>query len=408
MAVGRHRNTIREVLSRPLPPPRPPRELKQPRLTPAEQRRVYDLVAAGHRYAEVAAMVGVHRNTVGQVVARLGGMAPRWKDRSPSRLSLAEREEISLGLARGLSCRAIAAGLGRHPTTVSREVAANGGGERYRAAAADRRALCRAARPKPAKLAVNPELRAEVETLLGQRWSPQQIAARLRAQYPDDPEWWVSHEMIYQSLFLQSRGALRKELAACLRSGRTQRRPQSRAAKTTGSRIKDKVMISQRPAEADDRAVPGHWEGDLILGSKASNSAVVTLVERSTRYVMLGRIGANHTAANVTTVLTQLVQRLPTELARSITWDQGAEMARHAQFTIDTGIQIYFCDPHSPWQRGSNENTNGLLRQYLPKGADLRRYTQDDLDDIARELNGRPRQTLDWMTPSEKLDELMR
>jgi len=235
--------------------------------------------------------------------------------------------------------------------------------------------------------------------------SPQQIARRLRVDHPDEPERWVSHETIYQSLFVQGRGALRKELTACLRSGRAQRRPRRRSSAGRGQ-LRDMVMISERPAEVEDRAVPGHWEGDLILG-KDGRSQIGTLVERATRYVMLMALPEDRTAQTVRVKLTETVQRLPVELRRSLTWDQGREMAHHAEFSVDTGVQVYFCDPHSPWQRGSNENTNGLLRQWFPKGTDLSGYTQDELDAIARQLNRRPRQTLEWMTPSERLTEFL-
>jgi IS30 family transposase len=241
--------------------------------------------------------------------------------------------------------------------------------------------------------------------MLEERWSPQQIGRRLKREYPDQPEMWVSHETIYQSLFVQGRGSLRKELHRCLRSGRATRRPRGRRANGSGQ-IPNMVMISERPAEVEDRAVPGHWEGDLIMGS-SNRSAIGTLVERHTRYVELLHLPNGHTAAEVRDAMTAKIRELPDHLRRSITWDQGTEMAQHVEFTIDTGMQIYFCDPHSPWQRGSNENTNGLLRQYFPKGTDLSVHTAEHLDAVAAQLNGRPRQTLDWMKPSEKLAELV-
>ena len=333
-------------------------------------------------------------------------MPPRWKDRSPSRLSLAEREEISRGVTAGDSLRQIAAGLRRSPSTISRELAANGGRHRYRAWRADEQACERARRPKPTVFQRNPQLAAWVEERLALRWSPQQIAATLVVGFPDDEEMRVSHETIYQTLFVQARGGLRKDLAACLRSGRTTRRPHHRAAHAAIGHFPEMVMISERPAEVEDRAVPGHWEGDLIMGPY-NRSAIATLVERSTRYVLLCALANGHTTLEVTAALQAQIQTLPTQLTRSITWDQGTEMAGHHQFTITTGIPVYFCDPHSPWQRGSNENTNGLLRQYFPKGTDLSVHTQADLDHVAAELNGRPRQTLGWMTPSQKLAELV-
>jgi transposase, IS30 family len=307
-----------------------------------------------------------------------------------------------------LSFAEIGRRIGRPACTVSREVAGNGGRYYYRAVQADRRAVVRAARPKPAKLAVNPVLRDLVQGLLQQRWSPQQISARLRVDYPDDLAMRVSHETIYTSLYVQARGALRKELVACLRSGRAMRVPRRRsawlAAQQAGpGRIRDMVLISQRPAEAADRAVPGHWEGDLIIG-KDNASAIGTLVERATRFVMLVHLGQGRTAEAMAAALTDTIATLPAALRRSLTWDQGKEMAHHREFTTATGLQVYFCDPHSPWQRGSNENTNGLLRQYFPKGSDLSVHDPARLDFVAAELNGRPRQTLGWKTPAEALD----
>jgi IS30 family transposase len=259
-------------------------------------------------------------------------------------------------------------------------------------------------RPKPAKLAVNARLRERVEELLGERWSPQQISARLKLEFADDSHMQVSHETIYQSLFVQARGALRKDLARCLRTGRTRRRAQGRVDRR--GQITNMVMISQRPAEIEDRAIPGHWEGDLILGAH-NRSAIVTLVERQTRYVLLARIGADKTSPAVCGAIADKILTLPEQLTRSLTWDQGREMADHTQFTVKTGLPVYFCDPHSPWQRGSNENTNGLLRQYFPKGTDLAIHDQAELDRVAIQLNGRPRQTLDWATPAEKLNQLI-
>ena len=303
------------------------------------------------------------------------------------------------GLAAGLSLREIAAGLGRAPSTVCREVNANGGPTKYRALDADRAAMRRALRPKPMKLSQCRRLRGAVERKLEALWSPQQIAAWLAEAYPNDPEMRVSHETIYQSLFVQGRGALRKELHSCLRSGRAMRRAKAyKKGGTGGGQLKNMVMISERPAEVADRAVPGHWEGDLIFGRKMT--AIGTLVERHSRYVILLKLPNGNTAESVRTAMTKRIMTLPAQLRRSVTWDQGKEMAQHVQFTIDTGVQVYFCDPKSPWQRGSNENTNGLLRQYLPKSADLSQVTQRELDAIARSLNTRPRQTLGWMTPS--------
>lgn len=321
----------------------------------------------------------------------------------PGRLRIDEREEISLGLHRGASFSSIAARLGRSLSTVSREVAANGGRSGYRAWRAHQRAHQRSRRPKAHKLA-RPELATEVTKWLKKWWSPEEISMRLRLEFPDDPMMQVSHETIYKTLFVQGRGELRRELTRCLRSGRAERRPKGRIENR--GRIPDMINISERPAEVEDRAVPGHWEGDLIIG-KNSKSAVGTLVERSTRYVMLLHLPDGSRAAQVDEAMRRAVRALPEDLFRTVTWDQGREMVRHVNFTVDTGVQVYFCDPHSPWQRGSNENTNGLLRQYMPKGTDLSLLKPADLRRIAHSLNDRPRKTLGYMKPSEKLAELV-
>jgi IS30 family transposase len=318
---------------------------------------------------------------------------------------MAEREEISRGVAAGEPCRQIAARLGRVPSTVSRELTRNGGRRRYRAQAADAAAFRRAQRPKAAKLVLQPRLRAVVEEKLALRWSPQQIAGWLPLAYPQDPVMRVSHETIYLSLFVQSRGALRRELQRCLRTGRAMRFPRGKRLPQGRGQLRDILPISQRPAEAADRAVPGHWEGDLLYGRRPS--AVGTLVERRSRYVVLFPLPEGFTAQRMRPALTAAVLQLPQQLRRSLTWDHGKEMAEHTQFTIDSGVQVYFCDPRSPWQRGTNENTNGLLRQYLPKGGDLRQFDQAALDAIAAELNGRPRQTLGFKTPSQALAEAL-
>ena len=372
--------------------------------TRVERAEIRRRVASGERMEDVARAVGRSKRTVQHMVSQFGGIQPRATVHSLLRLSSAEREEISRGLRAGESLRRIAAGLGRAPSTVSREVAANGGPRRYRAWLAEDRAFRRARRPRRAKLARNPRLRRAVERLLVARWSPQQIAWQLRHDHPDDQEMWVSHETIYQSLFVQGRGALRAELTRCLRSGRARRRPAGRA-KPSGELL-NMVLLSERPAEVADRAVPGHWEGDLIIG-KGTRSAIGTLVERQTRFVMLVALPDGRTAEAVRTALAERILSLPVELRRSLTWDRGKEMAEHVRFTVDTGVTVYFCDPHSPWQRGTNENTNGLLRQYFPKGTDLSVHTQAHLDAVARELNGRPRQTLGWMKPSEALAKVV-
>ncbi len=328
----------------------------------------------------------------------------RPRTRSPLRLSLAEREEISRGLRSGSSCRAIARGLGRAPSSVSREVRRAGGGPRYRAWSADAAALDQARRPKPTKLARSPRLRAAVSRLLCLEWSPQQISARLVRDYPDQEEMRVSHETIYRALYVQTKGSLRRELSRHLRSGRVRRRPKL-GARPVG--IHDMVALSARPAEVSDRAVPGHWEGDLLIGT-GGHSAIGTLVERRTRYTLLLRLGKGRSAPEVRRALSRRIRTLPAQLRRSLTWDQGKEMAEHVRFSVESGVQVYFCDPSSPWQRGTNENTNGLLRQYFPKNADLKNKTQAQLDAVARRLNGRPRRTLEWKTPAEAFAEVVR
>jgi len=285
-------------------------------------------------------------------------------------------------------------------------VAANGGAGRYRACAADRRAVRLLPRPKPAKLAVCPRLRQVVESKLELHWSPQQIAGWLAVSYPDDPEMRVSHETIYLSLFVQARGALRQELTRYLRTGRARRRPRELTVRNGQGQIRGAVNISERPAEATDRAVPGHWEGDLVIGK--GSSAMATLAERKSRFVMLVHLPKDHTAQTVAEALAGAITTLPAQLRRSLTWDQGKEMAEHARFSVATGVPVYFCDPHSPWQRGSNENTNGLLRQYFPRSTDFRAVTQSDLDAVAAELNDRPRQTLEWKSPCQALDQALR
>ena len=373
-------------------------------IRPEERELIRRLRAGGLRPMEVVAATGRSRATVDRVVAEAGGLPPRRAGRATTALRPDEREEISRGLEAGLSLRAIAASLGRAPSTVSREVANNGGRDLYRAWAAERRAYLQAARPKPAKLALYPELGRLVEAWLELDWSPQQIAHRLRLEFPEQPEMRVAHETIYQSLYVQSRGALRKQLTAHLRTGRSRRRPADGGSGP--GRIRDMVTIADRPPEVADRAVPGHWEGDLILGA-GNRSAIGTLVERSTRLVLLLHLPDGHGTDDVVAAITAKIQTLPAELFRSVTWDQGKEMAAHARFTVATDVAVYFCDPHSPWQRGSNENTNGLLRQYFPKGTDLAVHTEADLDAVAAKLNNRPRQTLGWMKPWEKFTELV-
>ena len=320
-------------------------------------------------------------------------------------LQVEERDEILRGIGRGWSSREIASGLGRDASVVSREIARNGGRDNYRVHAAQERFEALRARPRPRRLEVDRRLHDEVNAGLALDWSPRQISARLATDHPDDVGMRVSHETIYQTLYLQARGELRTELKVALRQGRTRRRPAG-STRVKAARIAGMVNISERPAEVADRAIPGHWEGDLIIG-KGGKSQVATLVERSTRFVMLLRVPHDRTADRVALILSMAMRKLPEHLARSLTWDQGVEMAGHAKFTVATDIPVYFCDPHSPWQRGSNENTNGLIRQFLPKGTDLSWHTQVQLDEIADRLNGRPRQTLGWETPAERLNALL-
>ncbi len=376
-----------------------------PRFTEEERVEVWVRWQAGDANRLIGRDLGRSGASIRAFVESWGGVRPEPRRRSPWHLSLIEREEISRGVAAGESMRCIAVRLGRAPSTVSRELARNGARGGYRAHRADRTAWRRGRRPKPSKLAENRELRSVVEEKLGEWWSPQQVVLWLKRTYPDDQEMWVSHETIYLSLFVQGKGALRRELTDCLRTGRAYRRPKTKRAPSGKGQIVDPVMISERPAEVEDRAVPGHWEGDLLMGRR--QTAIGTLVERHTRYVMLFPLPEGNTAEAVRTALAETVQRLPEHLWQSVTWDQGKEMAQHAQFSIDTGVDVYFCDPKSPWQRGTNENTNGLLRQYFPKGTDMAALTQADLDKAAHSLNGRPRQTLDGMSPSEKLAEVL-
>jgi IS30 family transposase len=363
--------------------------------------------SAGAVVAQAAAAAGVSEQGAGRWVRDAGGVRPRPPSSPSGRfLSVAEREELALGVAARLGVREIARRLDRSPSTISRELARNRLSDgRYRAVAADRAAALRRRRPKPARLAINHELREVVQAGLTRKWSPEQISRTLRREFPSRPEMHVSHETIYQSLYVQGRGALRRELAACLRTGRAIRRPKRRADERR-SRISGMVLISERPAEANDRAVPGHWEGDLIIGQNNA-SAIGTLVERATRYCLLLHLPNGHDADSVAAAMVDTMAQLPAHLRRSLTWDQGNEMARHAAITTALDMPIYFCDPHSPWLRGSNENTNGLLRQYFPKGTDLSIHERDYLDFVAAELNDRPRKTLDWHTPAERLNELL-
>lgn len=369
----------------------------------AEIKAIIEHRRKGLTQHEIASLIGCTRNTIKAVLKRTGGNPPPLVERSAHHLSFEDREVIFEGIIEGVSNAEIARRINKHPSNVGRELKRNGGRQNYRPVSAERRAQQQAHRPKEAKLVKNAELCSIVEERLAWWWSPQIIAETLRDEYPDNPEMWVSHETIYQSLFIQGRGALRKELHKCSRTGRAQRKPRGRTGKP--GRITNMVMISERPAEVEDRAVPGHWEGDLIVG-KNSKSAVATLVERSTRYVMLCKI-SDQRAETVKEAIAKKILELPAELRKSLTWDQGKEMAAHVDFTIESDVAVYFCDPHSPWQRGSNEMTNGLLRQYMPKGTDLSIHSQTALDAMALSLNTRPRITLGLMTPLEKINGLI-
>ena len=368
-------------------------------LTHEQKQLAFRLRARGWRLVDIAREIGCTAPMVGLMVRDgrfTSGVPDKWEPRAGC-LTIAEREDILVGLRAGEPLSTIAGKLGRSASTISREVAGNGGRDGYSAWGGHQRARVAARRPKPCKLRAG-RLRDEVGRRLLELWSPDEIARRLPLDFPDDPEMRVSHETIYQSLFVQGRGELRRDLARCLRSGRTTRKKRGGAERR--GRIPGMVNLSERPAEVADRAVPGHWEGDLILG-EGGRSAVGTLVERTTRLVLLLHLENGRSAVNVEAAMRKAIATLPDELVRSITWDQGAEMSTHARFTTATGIPIYFCDPHAPWQRGSNENTNGLLRQYLPKGTDLSTRSAADLVEIQRSLNGRPRKTLGYLSPSE-------
>lgn len=369
------------------------------RLSKKEREEVWKRWRAGEQVADIAMVLGRADHSVARELDYTGGIAPRERRRAARVLALREREEISRGLSAGESMRSIARRLGRAASSISREIRRHGGRAWYRAARADARAWERARRPQRCVLATHPRLRDQVAQWLQLQWSPEQISRSLVTHYPGDDSMRVSHETIYRTLFVQARGALKKELLAHLRTKRSRRRPRH-AEKPLGGSLRGELSISQRPAEAADRAVPGHWEGDLLCGSKGSQ--IATLVERRSRFVMLVKV-TDKNSVHVADALAQHVRRLPEELRRTLTWDRGIEMASHVRFTLATQMQVYFCDPYSPWQRGSNENTNGLLRQYFPKRTDLSVHSQEHLDMIADRLNGRPRKTLEWRNPAEAL-----
>ena len=372
-------------------------------LTHAEKAVMWDRWKQGESLHAIARLLDTSHTSIRRNLVATGGIRPLQRKRSRLALSLSEREELSRGIVAGHSIRAIATALGRSPSTISRELCRNGGREHYRANQADQAAWDRARRPKRCKLVTNPALAHIVARQLRLLWSPQQIAGWLKRSYPDDENHQVSHETIYRTLFIQARGALKKELLQHLRRTRGMRRSRHHTQKTADhGRIKDTVSIRERPAEAKDRAVPGHWEGDLLIGS--NNSQIATLVERHTRYVMLTRVKGKDSETVINALIKQ-AHTLPRELYKSLTWDRGKEMADHKRFTLDTKIKVYFCDPQSPWQRGSNENTNGLLRQYFPKGMDLSNVHQNRLNAVARRLNERPRETLNFETPAERFNQ---
>lgn len=373
-------------------------------LSAEHKKRLWDQWRRGDSIAEIARGLGRFPATVRWVLKSHGGVSPRERQRSKQTLSLIEREALSRGLAQGRSLRQIAEELGRSPSTISREVKRNGGRVLYRAAQADKHAWKNALRPKVCVLVSRRRLQRIVAAKLKRNWSPEQIAQWLKLEYPDDEMMRVSHETIYRSLYIQTRGALKKELMMHLRFQRLMR--QSKRVRSEGGRgkISDAVSISERPAAIEDRAVPGHWEGDLLAGS--NNSYVSTLVERQSRFLTLVRVRSKHTQ-EVVDALKSVVGRLPAQLRQSLTWDRGKEMSQHKDFSMATDMRVYFCDPYSPWQRGSNENTNGLLRQYFPKGKDLSSLTQRQLDKVARELNERPRKTLGFLTPAQKLQQIV-
>jgi IS30 family transposase len=375
-------------------------------LTEAVKDGIWELRADGLSDREIGRRLGLPRGTVSNHLVRTGGIRPRARRRPERCLTLDEREEVSRGIARGHSARTIARALGRSHTTITREINRCGGRARYRAHAAEREAWRRSRRPRPTKIELCPELCRVVSERLEEDHSPEQVAGWLRLRYPDNEAMQVSHETIYRALYVQARGTLRRELTRHLRRGRSRRYARSQSSKGQGQgKLIGMVMISERPPEVEDRAVPGHWEGDLLMGGRTS--AIATLVERQTRYCQLVALPKGSGAIEVCDALKQSITTLPAQLRRSLTWDQGSEMSEHRRFSVESGVEVYFCDPRSPWQRGSNENTNGLLRQYFPRGESLAGVGQERLDEVAEKLNRRPRKTLGFATPAERLTELI-
>lgn len=370
----------------------------------AERQEIWTRWRSGESMSSIARLLGRDVPLVWRYLARTGGFKPYARQRSSRQLTEADREAVSRGIAQGLGVREIARAVRRSPSTISREIARNGGRNCYRMVDAEQRAEKQARRPKTCKLAQRTALQRTVAACLSQDWSPSQVAGWVRRQYPRDTTMHISHETIYRSLFIQTRNVLKAELRDHLRSQQRMRRGRASRGQNHEGTITDAVSIRQRPPEVEDRAVPGHWEGDLLMGTPSS--CIVTLVERTTRYVMLAKVASKSTA-DVVPALVKAVRSLPEELRRSLTWDRGKELAAHKEFTVATDVAVYFCDPSSPWQRGSNENTNGLLRQYFPKGEDVSHYTQAQLNAIAKKLNQRPRQTLDFRSPAEVLNQLL-
>lgn len=378
---------------------------QRPRIhyTESQKSLMWERWRQGDSLQTIAQLFGRNHSSIQRILAETGGIPPAPRCRSRLALTLAEREEISRAMVAGQSVRSIAASLRRAPSTVSREIKRNGGQDGYRASLADQCAWDRARRPKPCKLVENRRLANIVASKLQLQWSPEQIAGWLKQLFSGYEDYQVSHETIYRSLYIQARGALKKELLAHLRRTRAMRRSRHHTQKTDDhGKIVDAISISERPATVEDRAIPGHWEGDLLCGSH--NSQIATLVERQTRYVMLVKVAGKDTET-VINALIENAHKLPQELYKSLTWDRGKELAAHKRFTLATDIKVYFCDPQAPWQRGSNENTNGLLRQYFPKGLDLSNYSQQDLNAVARQLNERPRKTLNYETPARRFEQ---